>query len=291
MDQTLKGHKGILSDVKFDATGIMASCSRTDGTVLIWNRNEPTEEEPHPRYTCINTLTPKVFALRHVRFSPCGEMIAVWGEDRLIRLINIHPGKTTNVGSVPWRFWPGIKCCETVVFLNQNQEKLLVYAYNNDQVRIWNYETKSVTALRDQERTVRAGDYDAYITAMTTVSIPNSDGGSTQQYLVVGCRVGMLKLWDLEDYTCVRSFSMGPGWSSVTNMTFTRDGSTLACTGEGSQIRVFDVESSRCVAVLNDNKGRVEGLIFCPDGQCLVSGACDRTVRMWNMATLMSSAS
>jgi WD40 repeat protein len=294
MDQTLEGHAGIVSDVKFDSSrGLLASCSRTDGTIMLWNRTRATDEETRTPYVCVNKLNLRVFAMRYIRFSPCGEMIAVWGNDRVIRLEKIDRSAAQgpfNVGSVPWRSRLGIKCCDSVVFMKRHEENLLVYTFNNEQVRIWNYEMQTVVELRDQERTVPVGDYDAYITAMSTVDIQSPDGGGTRQYLVVGCRVSMLKLWDLEDYSCVRSFSTGIGWSAVTNITFTQDGRTMACTSDGSRIRVFDVESSECIAALSDHRDRVECLLFCPDGQCLVSGSCDRTLRMWDMVTITSSA-
>ena len=294
MDQTLEGHAGIVSDVKFDpGSGVLASCSRTDGTILLWNRKKAADNEHCTQYHCVNKLILRVFAMRYIRFSPCGEMMAVWGNDRVIRLEKIDRSagqEPFNVGSVPWRSRLGIKCCDSVVFMKRHEENLLVYTFNNEQVRIWNYEAQTVVELRDQERTVPVGDYDAYITAMSSVDIQCPDGGGTRQYLVVGCRVSMLKLWDLEDYSCVRSFSTGIGWSAVTNITFTQDGRTAACTSDGSRIRVFDVESSECIAALSGHRDRVECLVFCPDGQCLVSGSCDRTLRIWDMVTIKSSA-
>lgn len=292
MDQTLRGHGGIVSNVTFhEGSGTMASCSRTDGTIRIWNRNEATQEEPNPRYQCTKQLILRVFAMRFLRFSPCGEMLAVWGNDRMIRLEKVYTGPPSNVGVVLWRSRLGIKCCESVVFPKQTEQKQVVYTFNNEQVRVWNYESQSVVELRDQERTIRVGYYDSYVTAMKTIDLPLLDGsGEMREYLVVGCRVAMLKLWDLSDYSCVRSFFLGNGWSAVTNITFAPDGRTMACTGEGSQIRVFEVETAKCITVLTDHKERVESMSISPDGQTLVSGACDRTVRLWSMPKILSAS-
>jgi len=292
MDQTLKGHEGIVSDVKFDTTtGVLASCSRTDGTILLWNKQDATDDQPDPPYVCINKLVLRVYAMRFIRFSPAGDMIAVWGNDRVIRVEKMNnPGtKQDHIGSVPWRSRLGIKCCDSVVFANRGEEeRLLVYTFNNEQVRLWNYDTQSVRELRDQERTIREGDYDSYITCVSTVSIQGQDGNPARQYLVVGCRVAMLKLWNLDDYSCVRSFHLGSGWSGVTNITFTSDGRYLACTSEGSSIRVFDVENSARVAVYTEHKGRVESLSFTSDGQFLVSGSVDRTVTFRSMTNMLT---
>lgn len=287
-DQVLKGHGGIVSDVTFCPEGMMASCSRTDGTIRLWSKDNNADSTGSkkkgvfPRYSCTKQLILRVFAMRYVRFSPCGEMIAVWGNDRMIRLEKIHTGPPTNVGSVPWRTRLGIKCSESVVFPTRSIKNVLAYTFNNERIRLWNWVTQSVMELRDVERTVREGDYDAYITSIALVDVQTQDNG-IREYLVVGCRVAMLKLWDLTNYSCVRSFHLGNGWSAATNIVFTRDGTRMACTGEGSQIRTFDMDTAECFATFKDHKDRVESLSFSPDGQMLASGACDRTVRLWNL--------
>jgi WD40 repeat protein len=290
LDQTLKGHGGIVSDVSFSPEGILGSCSRTDGTIRLWRKEDTnsTGTEGVPQYRCMRQLVLRVFAMRYLRFSPCGEMIAVWGNDRMIRLERINSGPPSNVGTVPWRTRLGTKCCESVVFPKRSNRNVLAYTFNNEQVRLWNWETQRTVELRDLERTVREGDYDAYLTAMVSVDVKTPDGG-IREYLVVGCRVATLKLWDLTDYSCVRSFHLGKGWSAVTNIVFTREGTKMACTGEGSQIRIFDVDTAECVAILKDHRDRVESLSFSSDGQTLASGACDRTVHLWSLHNVLIS--
>jgi WD40 repeat protein len=292
LDQTLKGHGGIVSDATFSPEGILASCSRTDGTIRLWKKevtNSSEESKRFPQYSCTRQLILRVFAMRFVRFSPCGEMVAVWGNDRMIRLEKIYANPPSNVGTVPWRTRLGAKCCESVVFPKRNNRKVLAYTFNNEQVRLWNWETQSTVELRDLERTVREGDYDTYLTAMVSVDVETESG--IREYLVVGCRIATLKLWDLTDYSCVRSIHLGNGWSAVTNIVFTREGTKMACTGEGSQIRIFDVDTAECVVTLNDHRDRVESLSFSADGQTLASGACDRTVRLWSLQNVLAITS
>ena len=285
MDQTLKGHSGIVSDVTFSSKGgLLASCSRTDGTVRIWSKQEDTtgDRRGEAQYKCTRRLILRVFAMRYLRFSPCEEMIAVSGQDRMIRLERIDSGTPSNVGSVPWRSRIGIKCLENMVFPKRSNRNILAFAFNNEHVRLWNWGTQTTMELRDAERTIAVGDYDAYVTAMSVVDLNTSDGRS-KEYLVVGCHVATVKLWDLTDYSCVRSFRLGNGWSAVTNIAFAQNGTRMACTGDGSQIRVFDVERTECIAVLKDNKDRVESLSFSPDGETLASGALDRTLHLWSL--------
>ena len=135
--------------------------------------------------------------------------------------------------------------------------------------------------MQDTERTVAVGDYESYISSMVMVDLP-----SGEEYLVVGCRVATVKIWDLTDYSCLRSFRLGGGWSAVTHLAFSGDGSKMACSSEGSQIRIFEFKTGECVATIKRHRERVESLSFSHDGRTLASGACDRTVRLTTIPEL-----
>lgn len=287
-NQTLKGHGGIVSDVSFcTVNGLLASCSRTDGTVRIWT-NQPeddTEVENNRRdnYRCLRQLILRVFAMRYVRFSPCGQMIATWGQDPSIRLHHIDkPPEYSNLGNTPWKSRLRITCWDCVAFPKRAKQKtILAHAFNNEHVRLWNWGTQTIMQLQDTERTVAVGDYESYISCLRMLELP-----SGEEYLVVGCRVATVKMWALNDYSCVRAFRLGGGWSAVTHITFSSDGSKMACSSEGSQIRVFDFNAAECVATIKRHKERVEALSFVSNGQTLASGACDRTVRLTTIPVL-----
>jgi hypothetical protein len=173
------------------------------------------------------------------------------------------------------------------------QQQYLAHTFNNQTVKIWNWETQIKISLDDHDPT-RLTDYKAYITSIQFVQTDTcqengagccdlgNDGCTAvkPEYLAVGCAVARVKLWRLEDYTCVRTFHLGSGWSAVTHLVFNADGTKMACTGDGSQIRVFDVESGGCIKRIDVHKQKVNTLAFSPDGTTLASGSNDRTFRL-----------
>jgi WD40 repeat protein len=275
-DQTLKGHNGAVSDVTFAPNQIMASCSRTDGSIRLWTTGD---DDDNYQYYCLRKLVIRVFGLQYIRFSPCSELIASWGLDGMIRLNRAEDASL--LGSTYWRSRLGLTCYECVGFSTRQQNQVLAHSFNNQTVRLWNWRTQTSMELRDADRTI-AVDYAAYITSIVVLYQPDEG----REYLVVGCRVATVKVWDLQDFTCVRTIHLGTGWSSVTHLVFSRDGSKMACTSEGSQIRVYSAVGGHCIGVFSGHKDQVASLSFSPDGEILASGACDRTVRLWSLSAM-----
>jgi WD40 repeat protein len=69
----------------------------------------------------------------------------------------------------------------------------------------------------------------------------------------------------------------------VTCLAFSPDGRVLAAGDRDAKIRLFDGQTGKAKAVLDDHSDPVDGIAFSPDGKTLVSGSEDKTVKLWNM--------
>jgi WD40 repeat protein/serine/threonine protein kinase len=82
-------------------------------------------------------------------------------------------------------------------------------------------------------------------------------------------------------------FTLSHG-SKVYGLAFSPDGKTMASVGEGSVIRIWDLESGKERAhwTGHDHDIDVGTVVFSPDGKTLATGSDDRTIKLWDIPTL-----
>jgi WD40 repeat protein len=73
--------------------------------------------------------------------------------------------------------------------------------------------------------------------------------------------------------------------ATVFVVAFSRDGRLLASAGLDRTVRLWDVTTGNCQAVLRGHTDEIFGLAFHPDGKRLASGGRDRAVWIWDLAT------
>jgi len=65
----------------------------------------------------------------------------------------------------------------------------------------------------------------------------------------------------------------------------------IATASWDSDVRLWDVETGKELAVLTGHKAAVLNCAFSPDGRTLATKSDDRTIKFWNLATLREVAS
>ena len=97
--------------------------------------------------------------------------------------------------------------------------------------------------------------------------------------MATGSGDGGIRIWNMIDYSCVELERQTP---HVDCLAFSVDGRTLASGGDGV-IRLWNVESARCIAAITEENRVVETVAFSPDGQTLASGNWGHTIHLWDL--------
>ncbi|HEX8999524.1 MAG TPA: TIR domain-containing protein, partial [Blastocatellia bacterium] len=71
--------------------------------------------------------------------------------------------------------------------------------------------------------------------------------------------------------------------AAVWGVAVTPDGQCVISGSYDNTVRVWELDSGRCLATLKGHTGLVRGVAVTPDGRCIVSGSVDNTVRVWEL--------
>ncbi|KAG7402182.1 Transducin (beta)-like 3 [Phytophthora boehmeriae] len=101
--------------------------------------------------------------------------------------------------------------------------------------------------------------------------------------LVTAGRNLLLRVWDLDTFTCVRTIKAHE--TPVLAMGFDPSGTLLATGGSDRTVKVFDVDKGYCTHNFRGHSGIVTLVKFHPDAArlSLVSASDDATVRVWDL--------
>ncbi|KAL6901667.1 WD40 repeat-like protein [Trichoderma evansii] len=95
-------------------------------------------------------------------------------------------------------------------------------------------------------------------------------------------RIGwdIISIWDLATGKCLQTFECQR--RNVEEMVFSADGMRLAFT-KNLDIKIWDIATGKFLQTFSGHEDYVKSLAYSPDGLRLVSGARDRTIKLWDL--------
>jgi WD40 repeat protein/tRNA A-37 threonylcarbamoyl transferase component Bud32 len=228
-----------------------------DGRLRWW---DVTEAGLTPR----GEVDPRVGPLYAVAFSPDGRALAIGGEDRAVRLVDLEAPESMRE---LFRFEPPpgrSPDVESIVFVDART----LAASCGDQI-----------VLLDAEdgRRVRPCEFDPDDKRSAVIgSLTVSPDGTR----LLGCGTdSRAHVWDTADGRLEMSLEKHPAW--VQGCAFSPDGARIATACRDGAVRMFDAARGAPLARMVGHVGRVWSVAFEPRGTLLSAGA-DGTVRRWD---------
>ncbi|KAF8167340.1 WD40 repeat-like protein [Crassisporium funariophilum] len=107
--------------------------------------------------------------------------------------------------------------------------------------------------------------------------------GRAERVLATGSGDKTVKLWSLDDYSCLRTFEGHT--NSVLRVDFLNAGLQLVSTASDGLVKLWNIREEECVATLDNHEDKVWALAISSDERTIVSGAADSVVTFWEDCT------
>lgn len=308
--RTVQGHQSLIWSVAWHPVGKILASGSDDQTVRLWNSETGQ---------CLKTWSIAGCQVGCVAWSPDGTMLASVSADNLIRLwdgetgqqIQSMAGHTTWIYSLAWspdgtvlasgsgdrtvKLWNPITgtCLKT---LQGHQEPIWSISWSNDgnaiasgsldqMVRLWNPQTGQC------RHTFRG-----YTNAIRTVAW-SPDG----KFLTSPSTDNTVRVWQVETGQCLKTLTGHHGWvlSAAWNPLARSAGNVkgaaglFASSGRDSTIKIWDVQTGRCLSTLSGHQSWVWSVAWSPveidlpigTEQLLATagGMNDVTVKLWTL--------
>jgi len=251
----LAGHDDWVRTVAISPDGRTLASGSSDHTVCLWNVADG--QQLHRVLACDKAITA-------VSFHPNSQQLAVVGFCNTLEIVNTSTGQSIQ------EF--GCACADNRAVAFSPDGARMAAAGRNGQIRIWNVQNGTL------ERDI------ATDTRRIRVLAFSPDGA----WLAAAGDGTTIHIYDVATDLQVMSLPARPG--RVLAMVFL-DKHRLAVGGTMNRIHLWDLDSGVVSCELAGHTGSVAALACTKDGNTLVSGSYDTTVRIWDLSSLPGASS
>jgi WD40 repeat protein/transcriptional regulator with XRE-family HTH domain len=249
--RTLQAHSSWIRSMAFSADGALLVTGSDDETVRVWQVRDGT---------CLNVLRGHVGMVWSVALSPAGSHLVTGGDDEIVRVWDLQTGLCLHV-------LPGHTGTILSVAFHPTED---LFASGDEDGHIKIYDTGSGHCINTLQLHTRRAASLAF----------NPEGTR----LACGSYDGTVEVWQFEKGSHPHRIRTLQGHSLwVSAVIFGPDG-LLASISYNGNVRLWNVESGRCLSTFQGYSSVISALAFSPDGKILVHGDDNGTLKVWELA-------
>ena len=250
---TLGHHTDTVNSIAFSADAQLLVSGGDDYTFKVWDVSRQREIE-NLQHITDNSIS----QIKAVTFSPNGQRLATAG-------VHVKLWDTRN-----WKEITTLRHDEWVWAVAFSADgKLLATGDASGQVNVWNLQSRQLIAQRQ-------ADSNAIYAVRFS---PNN------QILAGAGYKGQIKLWKVPNWQYLGTLRSN---GTVHGISFSPDSRTLASTGYES-VNLWTVNIGENIATLTGHTDWVNTTAFSPNGNSLISGGADGTLRIWDVTSYRTS--
>lgn len=299
----LKGHDDIIICLDIDWSGHWIATGAKDNTARLW-RIDPDNNS----FVCHTTFSGHAESLGAIAFP---HMIPHESTPDFKSPLD-HPPKYLLTGSQDqtikrWDITSASKKGPRALYTRKAHDKdinaldinhtgqLFASASQDKTVKIWSVEEGEVQGVL---RGHRRGVWSVKFAPKDTPTITGESGPAAGKGLILtGSGDKTIKIWNLSDYTCVRTFEGHA--NSVLKVSWLRVPKSdergrrhmhIASAGGDGLVKVWDTNTGELETTLDNHEDRVWALAVNPLTNMIVSGSGDSTVTFWKDTTVSTQA-
>lgn len=243
--------------VAFSPDGSLVAGGSKNGVIRVWESSTGELKREMPKSSDTSSLS----EVTSLAFSPDGKMLAAGRADANVVIWDPQTGERTNT------LRGHSARVNSVAFSTDG--KTIASGADDTTVKLWD-----ATSLGGQPKSLSMDSPVKAVAFSSDGSIVAGAGGAQD---------GRLRMWDVA--TASQKQPEITKSAVITSLSFSKDGKLAAGTADATVV-VWNVQSRDQLNTLRGHKSQVNGVMFSPLGEAIVSGGADTSVLLWDTESI-----
>jgi WD40 repeat protein/transcriptional regulator with XRE-family HTH domain len=258
----LHGHTNWVWSLAFSPDDDILASGSDDGTLRIWNI------QSEQCIKVISVLTTEIFAI-----AIADRMLASASQDQTVRLWNLDGRNLKTLHG----YSSGIRSLSLNPILIETPQgccQMFASGSQDETIHLWNLPTDgSLSPLHPFKTFGRATSWASSLSFSPDGQTLATNGRDGLSIVLLNLQTGRLDRWQSDHTEPVKAVLFDPSGQILASSSFDRT------------VRLWDIQTHRCLWVLRGHDSGVWPIAFDARGQTLASGSFDHTIRRWDVQT------